>query len=1001
MSDAFTPRTTVDDSQFQGIISVYTTQRTVALEMPLPNVGDAVAAAWGVFADHVIIARGSTPLGNNQKTMWVMHVHVPASLAAQDAYNFSHGGGDTMSRFYVMRRSDYLAGGYAASIPPVGTPDNLYPAYVFATESVSKIGSDPNSIFVAVERISMLSPKVAEFYDDDLDTDVFQTTEVIPAGTGSAGSGAGYTIEIQPGNHFYDLRITTAAALAVYPRQLASIPADIPYRFPALLRGVSIVASWAWAYSSEAAPSYDEAYYFDFDIVEPTTGPYEARVLRFLTPNPDALRSAYPIKKIVTQRETIGITRAWYSASTLGNSTFAEARQIEVPPSIHGDIEIENADTLAVGQNKDRLPATPGFAAFSALRSMIVGYEPRKTRYGLYEVQITEINCTGVYNGQTVPMGSSGGSTGAGDPPTSAPRPETPTAVMAPGNVSISGVTSPFSEVTAKNGALLVGRTTANDDGSYLMILSPVYTEAVALTVRARRGGTYSLSTPVSTFDLAPLAPTAHINAALTTVSGVTQPGATVHIVLDAIPQVETATVVGTVTGDGNAEVVITSVRLPGSPLTYQVPVLDTDTDAIVAEKIAEYLQDTAVNEVFIIAHSGADFSLTERVATMNDPTLNMATANGTCTGLTAAPSSVNTTPGRAPVTVTADAEGDYTYTFSPALTDGDQLTITATDAGGTSPATIVTASSSPPTLTSAAFPVSDYNTIEGTASIGAKVIAYFGAVAIGDDVADGSGDFAIDFAASYIRGETIQVVAVDAGDDTIRSASTFVTAADLELEKPVFVKSSIGYSGTLPDDATAIVIRKEADPTESFATIYPNGKFVFQLPGKNGERYEVVARYAVGDSDPVFVAVDKVKPSTAFFSPVSSNYGGDPVPGIPGTDGVEEIQGEPAWYGVGELGGVVQSFFLVLYSSEENMTVNISFPGQERDDINLVNPGPVGAEHGSLWWTEIPFEPLVGEPDNRLPQLCVATITMADGRQSKATFDRSTNFTSYVMYTL
>jgi hypothetical protein len=1002
MADSFTPTTTVDDSQFQGIISVYTTQRTVPLEMPLPNVGDAVTSAWGDFTDHVIIARGSTPRGDRQKTMWVMHLHVPASLAAQDAYNFSHGGGDSMSRFYVMRRSDYLDAGYPATIPAVGTPDALdalFPNYVFATESVSKIGSDPNSIFVALERVYMLSPKVAEFYDDDLDTDVFQTTEVIPAGTGSTASGAGYTVEIQPGNHFYELRVTTAVTLATYPRQLASIPADIPYRFPALLRGVSIVASWAWAQSAEAAPAYDEAYYFDFDIVEPTTGPYEARVLRFLTADPDSLRDNYPIQKIVTQRETIGISRAWFSASNLGNSAFAEARQIEIPPCIHGDIEIEHADTLSVGQNKTSLPSTPNFAAFAAMRSMIVGYEPRKTRYGLYEVQITEINCTGVYSGNTVPMGSSGGSTGAGDPPTSAPRPDTPTATVAAGNTSISGITSPFAEVTARNGTLLVGRTSAIEDGTYVMTLSPIYTEAVALIVRARRGGTYSLATPVTTFDLAPTAPSAHISADLATVAGRTQPEATVNIVIDAVAQVETATVLGTITADGNVEVIVTSAILPVSPLTLAVPVLNGDVDSVVAGKIeAEMVAHPDINEHYIPADAGADVTLTTREEAMNDPSLNIAINNGTAAGLTPAPTSADTVPGRAPFTVTADSNGDYTYTFDPVLDDGDELTITATDAGGTSPATIVTASATPPTLASAAFPTDDYDTLEGVASVGAKVIAYFGNEEIGDAVADGSGDWSIDLDDPYIRGEVIQVVAVEVGAETIRSASIYVTAADLNLEQPVFVKTSIGYTGTVPDDATAIVIRKEGDPTESFATIHANGKFVFELPGKNGERYEVVARYAVGDSDPVFVAVERISAPTSYFSPVSSNFGGEEVPGIPGLDGVDEIQGEVAWFAIGELLGYVQSFFIVLTASEENMLVNITFPGQERDDIELVNPGPVGAEHGGLWWHQIDFEPETGDPDNRLPRLCVATITLADGRVSTATFDRSTNFTSYVM---
>jgi len=113
------------------------------------------------------------------------------------------------------------------------------------------------------------------------------------------------------------------------------------------------------------------------------------------------------------------------------------------------------------------------------------------------------------------------------------------------------------------------------------------------------------------------------------------------------VQQVETATVLGTVTGNGNATVVITAAGMPNNPKTISVAVLNLDTASQVATKIRTALNaDTDVKNFFTIGGSGADVTLTTKTARANDTTMNMSTANGTCTGLTAAPTSANTTAG-------------------------------------------------------------------------------------------------------------------------------------------------------------------------------------------------------------------------------------------------------------------------------------------------------------------------------------------------------------------
>lgn len=113
--------------------------------------------------------------------------------------------------------------------------------------------------------------------------------------------------------------------------------------------------------------------------------------------------------------------------------------------------------------------------------------------------------------------------------------------------------------------------------------------------------------------------------------------------------QVETATVIGTIgaAGVGNATVVITARDLAVSPETISVAVANNDTASQVAEKIRVALvYDATIAAQFLISGATDKVILTSHIARANDSTLNISIANGTCTGLTAAPTSANTTAG-------------------------------------------------------------------------------------------------------------------------------------------------------------------------------------------------------------------------------------------------------------------------------------------------------------------------------------------------------------------
>lgn len=114
--------------------------------------------------------------------------------------------------------------------------------------------------------------------------------------------------------------------------------------------------------------------------------------------------------------------------------------------------------------------------------------------------------------------------------------------------------------------------------------------------------------------------------------------------------QVETATVVAAsgITGDGNITVVVTGADFTGSPITLSVA---ATTAANSASAVATLIRaaigaNTVIAALYTVGGSGADITLTRILPAANDTTLNISIANGTCTGITTAATSANTTAG-------------------------------------------------------------------------------------------------------------------------------------------------------------------------------------------------------------------------------------------------------------------------------------------------------------------------------------------------------------------
>ncbi len=116
---------------------------------------------------------------------------------------------------------------------------------------------------------------------------------------------------------------------------------------------------------------------------------------------------------------------------------------------------------------------------------------------------------------------------------------------------------------------------------------------------------------------------------------------------LGGVSQVETATAAGTITADGNATVVVTGAGITGSPVTLSVPVQNGDTAATWAGKVRTAISGNGpITALYTVGGSGASVTLTRLTFAFNDGTLNISLDNGTCTGITTAATSANTTSG-------------------------------------------------------------------------------------------------------------------------------------------------------------------------------------------------------------------------------------------------------------------------------------------------------------------------------------------------------------------
>ncbi len=401
---------------------------------------------------------------------------------------------------------------------------------------------------------------------------------------------------------------------------------------------------------------------------------------------------------------------------------------------------------------------------------------------------------------------------------------------------TVTGTTDANSTVTIYKDGVAVGTTTANGSGNYTYTFSPALpdaTYAITATATDAIGNTSAQSAPLNiTVDAtAPGAPTITTNNTITnnnmpTVTGTAEPNSTVTIYRGVIPIATT-----TASASGNYSYTF------NTPLVDNVYALSaTATDA--ANNTGPH---SAVLNITVDTQAPPAPVVSAVITPAND---NTPTVTGT-----AEPNSLVTIyrDGALAGTTSADASGNYTYTFTSSLPDGLRgITATATDAAtNTGPFSaalnivIDTQVPAVPTITTAQNPTADNTpTVTGTAEPNSTVTVYADGNIAGTASADASGNYTYTFTTPLSDGtHSLTARSTDGAGNT--SASSATLSIVIDTQAPVVPTITTAQNPTA-DNTPTVTGTAEANSTVTIiidgnpagtATANASGNYTFTTP--------------------------------------------------------------------------------------------------------------------------------------------------------------------------
>ncbi|MFE8101468.1 Ig-like domain-containing protein [Brenneria goodwinii] len=483
--------------------------------------------------------------------------------------------------------------------------------------------------------------------------------------------------------------------------------------------------------------------------------------------------------------------------------------------------------------------------------------------FGVYSIALP----TALTNGEAVTVTATDAAGNVSTPTTAtAPDLTAPTApadlLVAEDGTSVSGSAEAGSTVTITDPAgNVLGSVTAGEDGSFSVPLTPVQTngEAVTVTVTDAAGNVSAPTTATAPDLTAPAAPADLLVAADgTSVSGSAETGSTVTIT-DADGNVLGSVTVGE---DGSFSVPLSPALTNGEAVTISA----TDTAGNVSAPVTVTAPDTSIPDT-----TAPDAP----VATISD--------DGTTVNGTAEPGSTVTVtlPDSTALTATADAFGIYIIGLPVALTNGEAVTVTATDTAGnvSTPTTATAPDLTAPTAPADLLVAEDGALVSGTAEAGSTVTItdadgnVLGSVTVGDD-----GSFSVPLSPALTNGEEISAVASDTAGNA--SAPVSVAAPDSTApDAPVAAISEDGLTVSGTAEAGSFVTVTLPDNSTQTTTAAANGTWSITLPEAltAGEQLTATATDAAGNvSAPVTATAPdlSIPDTTAPDAPVAAISG-------------------------------------------------------------------------------------------------------------------------------
>ncbi|MCL2891684.1 Ig-like domain-containing protein, partial [Brenneria tiliae] len=428
--------------------------------------------------------------------------------------------------------------------------------------------------------------------------------------------------------------------------------------------------------------------------------------------------------------------------------------------------------------------------------------------------------------------GNASAATSVTAPDTTAPAAPADLLVTEDG-AAVSGSVEPASAVTITDAAgNVLGSTTAGDDGSFTVPLSPAQTngEAISVVVSDTAGNTSAAVSVTAPDTTAPAAPAdLLVTEDGTVVSGSAEVGSTVKITDAAGNELGRATV----GNDGHFTVPLSSAQTNGETITATT-------------------SDTAGN-----ASAAATAVAPDTTAPSTPADLLVAEDGTAVSGNAEAGSKVTITDaaGNALGEVTVDDDGHFTVQLSPALTNGEAITVIASDATGNASAavTAIAPDTTSPSAPADLLVAADGSAVSGSAEAGSTLKITdaagneLGGATVGDD-----GHFTVPLSPALTNGETITATT----SDTAGNASAAATAVAPDTTAPstpadlVVAEDGATVSGNAEAGST-VTITDAAGNVLSNVTVGDDGHFTVPLsPAQtNGEAISVVVSDAAGNA--------------------------------------------------------------------------------------------------------------------------------------------------------